>query len=129
MLDRPLAPMRVEEACRHVALQYLGDATRARGRLDDPEDAEALHDLRVSLRRLRSLERAYRPQLEDSISKKLRRRLRTLASATNIARDSEVQIEWLGSQREHLNARHRRGLEWMASWLEQRKSKAYADVR
>ena len=129
MIDRPLAPMRVEEACRRIALRYLSDAMRARGRLDDPEDSEALHDLRVGLRRLRSLERAYRPQLQDSISKKLRKRLRTLAGATNIARDAEVQIEWLGGQREHLNPRHRRGLEWMAGWLEQRKAQAYADVR
>jgi CHAD domain-containing protein len=128
-MDRPLAGMRVEEACRHIALRYLGDATRARGRLEDPEDTEALHDLRVGLRRLRSLERAYRPQLQDSISTKLRKRLRALAASTNVARDTEVQIEWLGHQREHLNPRHRRGLEWMGGWLEQRKTAAYADVR
>jgi CHAD domain-containing protein len=125
----PLLRLRVEEGCRYIALSHLTDATRARGRLDDPQDTEALHDLRVGLRRLRSLERAYRLQLRDSISKKLRRQLRELAGATNVARDTEVQIEWLTEQRGALNPRHRRGLEWMLEWLEQRKAAAYDDVR
>src|SRR5262249_37623736 len=124
-----LARLRVEEGSRRVALEYLTDAARARGRLDDPEDAEALHDLRVALRRLRSLERAYRPWLADSISRKLRQRLRDLARSTNVARDTEVQIEWIGKQRTALQGRKRRGLEWMVEWLVQRKTAAYADVR
>src|SRR5262249_16916979 len=122
---RPLMRLRVEEGCRRIALEYLTAATRARGRLDDPEDTEALHDLRVGLRRLRSLERAYRPQLADSISRKLRQKPRELAAATNVARDTEVQLEWLAQQRDHLNPRHRRGVEWMREWLERRKVAAY----
>src|SRR5262249_10250670 len=104
-------------------------AAQARKRLDDETDTEALHDLRVALRRLRSCVRAYKPYLEDSVSKKLRNRLRELAAATTTARDTEVQMAWLSGQRPRLTARQRGGLRWMLGWLEQKHSAAYADVR
>jgi CHAD domain-containing protein len=79
---------------RELALAHLDAAVRARVRLKDPEDTEALHDFRVALRRLRSLLRAYRPYA-GIVPKKLRKRLRRIARATNAARDAEVQLEWL----------------------------------
>ena len=54
LLDRP-AP----DAVRHVALDFLRQAAEARERLGDPSDAEALHDFRVAIRRLRSTVRAH----------------------------------------------------------------------
>lgn len=55
------------------------------------EDPEALHDLRVALRRMRSLLRAYRGELR--LRKRRRRELSDLAAATNPARDAEVLLD------------------------------------
>jgi len=86
-------------AAHRIALSLLDAATAARERLPDTGDAEALHDFRVAMRRLRSTLRAYQPQLEAVVPAKLRRRLRDLARATGEARDVEVQISWLERQR------------------------------
>jgi CHAD domain-containing protein len=129
MKSSTLLTMRVEEGCRWLALDHLSAAAGARQRLADDGDVEALHDLRVGLRRLRSVLRAYRPHLEDSVGRKLRRRVKTLAAATGAARDSEVQIAWLQARRSRLNPRHRSGVDWLIGWLERRKESAYAEVR
>jgi CHAD domain-containing protein len=124
-----LLVLRIEEGCRRLALAHLADAAEARRRLDGDGDEEALHDLRVGLRRLRSVVRAYRPHLEDSVGRKLRRRLRDLAASTNDARDAEVHIEWLEEQRARLHSRHRHGLDWLLDELERRRASAYGAVR
>lgn len=85
LLDRPLA-----EAARRIALVELERAARARIALAEGSDPEALHDLRVALRRLRSQLRAWRGELGPVVGGKSRRRLRDLAAATNPGRDAEV---------------------------------------
>lgn len=81
---------------RLVALDRLEAADGPADRLvSKPDDLDALHDFRVALRRVRSWLRAFRPELEDSISGKDRHRLRDLVDATNLGRDADVQIEWL----------------------------------
>jgi CHAD domain-containing protein/CYTH domain-containing protein len=89
-LERP-----PEEAARLLCLGLLHEADHALRRLERNEDPEALHDFRVALRRLRSLTSAYRPYLKGSMKKKLRARLKELASSTNASRDAEVQLDWL----------------------------------
>lgn len=121
-LTRDLLERPPEETSRLLALSFLKEAADALERLNDPEDTEALHDFRVGLRRLRSCIRAYRPYLKTSVSKKMRRRVKTLASSTGQARDTEVQIEWLKLQAEHLHARHKAGLHWLIENLESRKT-------
>src|SRR6266516_2642055 len=110
-------------------LRLLDAATAARERLPDASDAEALHDFRVAMRRLRSTLRAYQPQLEAVVPAKLRRRLRDLARATGEARDVEVQISWLERQRDELPAARRAGVPWLLSGLTQRRERAYQDIR
>jgi len=119
LLSRP-----PEEGARLIALSYLDEAAAALPRLHDPADPEALHDFRVSLRRLRSTLRSYRPWLEESLSKKLRRRLRDLAGSTGPGRDTEVQIEWLRGRSRHLSPYHRGGLAWLLARLEERMREA-----
>jgi len=80
-------------AAATVALAHLDAAAAAATRLTDRTDHEALHDFRVAIRRLRVTIRAY-PGVHESVAKKLRRRLRKLARATNTARDTEVQLAW-----------------------------------
>jgi CHAD domain-containing protein len=120
------------ESARLLALGYLEAIERARIRLGDALDQEALHDFRVGIRRLRSAVRAYRAELQGSVSKKERRRLRNLARATNDGRDVEVQLDWLARQRERLVADEVPGFFWLVGRLEDRKQKthdrAVADV-
>jgi CHAD domain-containing protein len=118
-----------------LALAFLDQAAAARPRLDDPADDEALHDFRVALRRLRSCLQAYAEPLEDSIPKKLEKRLRRLADATGAGRDTEVQIEWLrkqgGKQGEpaaKLAAAHRPGYAWLLGRLHEQKRDAYREL-
>lgn len=119
-MDTDLLSRPPEEGARLIALSWLDQAAAAFPRLHDPADTEALHDFRVGLRRLRSCLRSYRPYLEESLPKKLRRRLRDLAAATGPGRDTEVQIEWLRGRSRHLGSYHRAGLAWILGRLEER---------
>jgi CHAD domain-containing protein len=118
-----------EEGTRLLALSFLDQAAAASPRLADPADEEALHDFRVSLRRLRSCLRAYRDDLEDGIPKKLAKKLRRLARSTGPGRDAEVQVEWLRGRGAHLAAHHRAGLAWLLARLEERTRDAYSKMK
>jgi CHAD domain-containing protein len=93
-----------EEGARVLALGLLAEASDAaealaRGAGDDP-----LHDFRVAVRRLRSALRAFRPWLEDGVTRRHERRLKKLARSTSEARDAEVQLAWLATRRDALAA-------------------------
>jgi CHAD domain-containing protein/CYTH domain-containing protein len=118
-----------EAAARIVAIGALDEACAAAERLRDETDTEALHDFRVALRRFRSFLRGFRTLLEDSVTKRHRRALRDLAAQTTVARDTEVQLAWLGGQTEQLRPVHRPALAWLVQRLEQRHREAYAGVR
>jgi CHAD domain-containing protein len=124
LLNRPAG-----EGARLVALTLLDAARAAHDRLADPDDVEALHDFRVALRRLRSVLRAFRDQLESRVSRKLRRRVRDLATATGTARDSEVQIAWIKPARTRLPAGRRGGVAWLLAELEARRDREYEAIR
>ncbi|MEE9263944.1 MAG: CHAD domain-containing protein [Vicinamibacteria bacterium] len=107
-----------EEVSRVLALSLLEEAATALERMGNSEDGEALHDFRVGLRRLRSAIRAYRPYLKDSVPKKARKELRSLAASTNAARDTEVQLAWIRAQGARLNETEAAGLRWLVERLE-----------
>ena len=71
--------VRVQRAARHFQTH--------------PEDAEALHDLRVAMRRLRSLFQAFAPVLPKQIEQA--RALRRLFRQSNKARDHQVSLALL----------------------------------
>jgi CHAD domain-containing protein/CYTH domain-containing protein len=125
-LTRALLERSAEETVRHLALGLLRDADAALERMDDSEDPEALHDFRVALRRLRSVLRAYRPYLKGSVPKKLRTRLRTLAASTNVARDTEVQLEWLTSAKKDFDEVERAGAERLTARIRDKQRTAPA---
>ncbi len=106
-----------EEGARRLALKALSAARAAERRLEDHPDPEALHDFRVSIRRLRSLLRAYRPQLESSVRKKDRSRLRAIQNATGGGREADVALEWLTKQQRDLGPEHLTGLNWLSAKL------------
>lgn len=92
-LDAAALDLPAEQAVRVEARNLLEAARIALARLDDPRDAEALHDARVALRRLRSWLRAFAAELD--LPRPLVRRLRKLARSTGAARDLEAATERL----------------------------------
>lgn len=116
-----------EEAARRLALKALNAARAAERRLDERGDPEALHDFRVAIRRLRSVLRAYRAQLEDAVGNKDRKRLRAIQRATGGGREAEVALDWLTKQQGDLAPEHLAGVNWLsATLLERRRSCARA---
>jgi CHAD domain-containing protein len=116
----------VAQAACQIALTHLDAARAADARLKDGEDTEALHDFRVALRRTRSVLRAYRPWL--AIPRKLRRQLRALTRATNVARDTEVMMDWLRDERRKIQHQHRSGYVWLKALLNERYEESCTEI-
>ncbi|MGE0787800.1 MAG: CHAD domain-containing protein [Sandaracinaceae bacterium] len=117
------------DGARKVALDYLAEARAAAEHLVDPQHDEALHDFRVALRRLRATLRAYRSLVEDSVSKKLRKRIAKVASATNGGRDAEVQLAWVERVASDVPSGHAPGTEWLIQRLTRERDEGYARVQ
>ena len=118
-----------QEAARFIALERIAEARAACRRLADPEDAEALHEFRVAVRRLRSALAQWRPELGKSIARRHRRALRSLQAETGAGRDAEVALAWLHAQRDHLAPAQRRGCDWLVQRLDERRREAKAPLR
>lgn len=91
-------------------------------------DPDAVHAFRVASRRLRAWQRAYAPWLGDASSKKMRRRLRDIARATNASRDTAVQLAWLARQRRRIAARRRPAVDRLIAKLELHQIEHSADA-
>jgi len=83
------------EAAAALARRWLDKAGKAARQVKRGRGAEALHDLRTSLRRLRVVLGAYRDCLGPAGARPLRARLRKLSRATSPARDAQVWSAWL----------------------------------
>jgi len=118
-----------EEASRRVVLALLEAAGQAGERLDDPEDAEALHDFRVAVRRTRSVLRAWKPELRKSVRRRDRQALRALQQATGAGRDAQVALAWFAGERDGLRPAHRLGHDWLVARLEARLAEAMSHAR
>lgn len=114
---------------RAVVRQYLADTVRAAARLASPSDVEALHDVRVALRRLRVALRAYAPELKPGVPKGLRTALGALATQTGSARDAEVFIEWLRTRLPRLTPGDRVGATWLMDRAVAHRDAAYRAIR
>jgi CHAD domain-containing protein len=124
LITRPAA-----EGAALVCLAQLDAAHAAAQRLADPGDAEALHDFRVALRRLRSTLRAFRSDLDDAVSKKVRNRLRDVTRATAPGRDAEVLIASVKTLEGRLTRGQRGGVPWLLARLADRRDRAYDELR
>jgi CHAD domain-containing protein len=114
--SREILAQPVKRAARVIARARL-DAVREAYARFDADQPDGLHDLRVGLRRLRSWLRAFRPELDDTVRGKTRRRLREIAQATNAARDNEVWSDWIATQ-SRVPPRAQPGLRYMVKWLQ-----------
>lgn len=100
----------VGEVARRLVTAQTDAALTAYAALLKGSDPEALHDLRVALRRMRSMLRAYRGELR--LRKRIRRELGDLASATNPARDAEVLLDLYSRLPLPKAARSKAGVAW-----------------
>jgi len=98
-----------------VARRLLRAAARTCPRLHVRKDRDALHDFRVSLRRLRTALRFYRPFLAGRVQKADLRALKRIASSTGAGRDAEVQIAHLKAFETALAASRRHAVAWLRS--------------
>ena len=120
MARRPsgLLDLPAYEGAARIARFYLGRAGQAASRLKKKGDEQALHDFRVSLRRLRSNLQAYAPYLATAVSPKQRKRIRNLASSTGGGRDAEVQLAWLEQRQLDVSIEEAPGIELLREELE-----------
>jgi CHAD domain-containing protein/CYTH domain-containing protein len=130
MARRPfgLLELPAYEGAIRIARFYLERAEQAVQRLEKKGDEEALHDFRVSLRRLRSNLQAYAPYLATAVSPKQRKRIRSLASSTGGGRDAEVQMAWLEARQLDLAIDEAAGAELLRENLEQRLTSGYGQA-
>jgi CHAD domain-containing protein len=108
------------EGVRAIVRELLARSSARLERVYENDDPEALHDFRVSLRRLRATLGAYREQLPARRISRALRLLRGLTSRTNRARDLEVQLAWLEREGRLLPGAAARGAERLRGELEER---------
>ena len=93
---------------------WLDDLSAAIPRLIDRKDSEAVHDLRVSLRRIRSLLRVVRSVFGRFHTTRIRAEMQRTAAATGVLRDEEVLACTLAAL--NLDSKHCKALsEWVCS--------------
>ncbi len=109
------------------ALAEAAGMARAAGTdgTDNPPQppADALHHVRTSTRRVRSVLRAYRPWLGGRGTRRLRRELRRLMAATSPGRDLDVQLAWLAASAAEAPEPARAGVDWLVRRLERRRER------
>jgi len=101
-----------QRTVRRIAMERVAVVAAALDRLLEG-DPNALHDLRVALRRLRAWFRAYRPYVDDTLRGRTRRALGAIAKATNAAREAQVALEWVDGQADSLEPRQRPGWKFL----------------
>ncbi len=79
---------------RLLFLQYRQIVRHWKGAIAG-DDVEALHDLRVAIRKARAVLRGFRKRLKPTSARELDRHLRSLNRALGPARDMDVWIAWL----------------------------------
>ncbi len=112
---------------RRVALGMVEALDNAEARRGEADDSEALHDVRVAMRRLRSWLRAMDVSLHD-IGKKTRKRLDQIGDASNASRDAEVLLNWLNDKVKTLTPRERAAVRYLITVLSERKAEADAKL-
>ncbi|MGD0247668.1 MAG: CHAD domain-containing protein [Candidatus Limnocylindrales bacterium] len=109
------------EAARKVLSFHFSKMQRREAGTRNGVDAEQLHDMRVATRRMRAAWRVFDGAFKASKTKKLRRRVETLADRLGEVRDLDVLIEGLEAYRLALDEEQRPGLEPLLSlWHRQR---------
>lgn len=126
---RALLHLPARQGTRLLTSDLLKQLVAAAARLEATPSPDALHDLRVAIRRLRTLLRAYESSLGPASTRTIRRELRRVMAATGTNRDIDVQLAWLEGQATTLAAREQAGLDWVTRRLERRRGRTVATFR
>lgn len=107
-------------------------AALARFRLHEPRarsgDDEAVHQMRVATRRLRSDLRTFRPLLNETWARSLRDELKWLADRLGAVRDLDVMIARLQDQAAEAAPHDREALQHLANSLDDRRTIARSEL-
>ncbi len=87
-----------DEGTRRASLTILEAGRRAARRYRKRGEEEALHDLRVAVRRLRTLGRLHARHLQDVLDVSVMGALQKVQRRTGGARDADVQRAWIAGQ-------------------------------
>jgi len=118
-----------QQGARLLTRDLIDTVRAASEQLAANPGADALHDLRVAIRRLRTLLRAYRPSLGTAATPRVRRELGSIASRTGTTRDIDVQLAWIDQQADAFAAHEQVGVQWLRRRLEQQRSTTLAKLR
>ena len=113
---------------RRVALGMVDTLEKADKRRGATDNSEALHDMRVAMRRLRSWLRAMSDVLSD-VGGKTRSRLESIAAVSNESRDAEVLLDFLKDRVTALTPRERAAARHLVTVLSERKARADAKLQ
>ncbi len=105
------------EGARVVMRGWLDTLREAAARWEPRRSVEALHDVRVAVRRLRTVGKAHAALLGDAYPRPVRRALRRVARDTGALRDLQVQQGWLLAQQERWSPAVRAEAQALASAL------------
>ncbi len=124
---KKLARRSAVKGARALMLQHLEQAESVVERLPHRDDAEALHDLRVALRHLRTYLATYRKLFAEAVPARSLEALRELTHLTNPARDAEVEVSWIAG---HSRARRATsGAAHLRSQLTRRHARLLREIR
>lgn len=108
----------VLEEAAHLEVGAAGSgAHHAAAESGEAEQVKAVHDFRVALRRLRSWLRAYRPFLDDTVTRRTERRLGRLSQLAGEVRDLQVEDAALRAIGSNPRASGGGGARWLADHL------------
>jgi exopolyphosphatase/pppGpp-phosphohydrolase len=82
------------------------------------EDVEAVHKMRVAIRRLRATLDAYQSICDPKSFKKIYRQVTEIADALGAARDTDVMLLNLHAQLEQMKSEDKAGVEWIIERLQ-----------
>jgi len=109
------------EAARKVFQLHFGKMQRREAGTREGSDTEDLHDMRVSVRRMRAAWRVFDDAFRHSRTRRLRRRLENLSDRLGTVRDLDVLIGNVESYRAGLDPEQRPGLDPLLDlWRKQR---------
>lgn len=125
---RVLADDSVQKAAQKTVARHLG-----RLRAHDPgtrigDDPEALHNLRVAVRRLRAAVRVFAPGFSPALREYLTAELPWLGQITGAVRDLDVQLARLRDYGGAFPAGHRAGLAPLWTYMETERTRRRAEM-
>ncbi len=110
------------DTSRVVALEWIDKLAAATAQLQaQPDDAQALHQVRVSITRLRATLKLLREPLGRGLGSRGEKELRSLNRTLGHVRDLDVRLQWLAKEHDALDPEARAGAALLIAAAEKRR--------